>query len=72
MQLKLYALKCEGGYIRFNATDGSRCFGLNKASVYDCPDHGELQEAMHQAKNAGIKDLRLVELNIEEREYIDA
>ncbi|MEW5920194.1 MAG: hypothetical protein AB1796_04410 [Bacillota bacterium] len=64
MALKLYALKCKGGYIRFSPAGGCTCVGLNKAGVYECPDHQDLEEALRCAEDAGMEDLRLAELHI--------
>lgn len=69
MTLKLYTLKCKGGYIRISTDGGCTCVGLDKASVFDRPDHRELKKAQRRAKDSGIGDLRVVELQIIENDY---
>jgi len=67
--LKLYALKCKRGYIRYSSDSGCTCVGLEKATVFNCPDQRELVEAQRYAVAAGMESLRVVELQIAEKDY---
>ncbi len=69
MVLKLYALKCKRGYIRYSPASGCMCVGLDKAAVFSRPDQQELVEAQRQAEAAGMESLGVVELQIVEKDY---
>lgn len=65
--IKLYALKCKGGYVRNSREEGCQCVPFNKASVYNDPD--SLENIARLAEKEGINDIKRVELIIMEREY---
>lgn len=65
--VKLYALKCRGGYVRSSGEEGCQCVPFNKASVYNDPD--SLEEITRLAEKEGINGIKRVELTIMEREY---
>lgn len=68
MIVKLYALKCEQGYIRYSP-ECSTLVGLDKASVYKTPDDKGLREAFRHSLSSGTLKLRVVELTLEETDY---
>lgn len=65
--IKLYALKCRGGYIKNSSEQGCRCVPLSKASVFNDP--GSLEDIVHLAVRQGITDIKRIELTIMERDY---
>jgi hypothetical protein len=68
MKTRLYAIKCDQGYIRYR--EGlSEQTGLNKASVYLRPDDPVLIDALSAASRAGNSNPRVVELILEEKDY---
>ncbi len=69
MTIKLYALKCQEGYIRYKPGEEINYTGLDKASVYNQPGDPALQEAIRQAVAEKPKDLRMVELQLTEVDY---
>ncbi len=69
--LKLYALKCRSGYIKNDLNDlkeGYKCVDLKKASVYDENGLDKINEVMKLAEKNGFTDVRIVELEIIERD----
>ncbi|MDW7730616.1 MAG: hypothetical protein SCJ94_11530 [Bacillota bacterium] len=69
MPVKLYALKCNQGYLRCSGDEECRFVTLNKASVYISASDVALLEARSRVLLAGATDLRLVELTLTERDY---
>ena len=69
LAIKLYALKCEEGYIRYSLPGGSKCVGLSQATVCASPDDLRLVEAFDSAVRSAVTDLRLVELSLVENDY---
>lgn len=68
MTVKLYALKCDQGYIRYR--EGSlSSVKLEKAGVYPAPDNPGLEEAAEAARRAKLSNLKIVELTLEERDF---
>lgn len=68
MTVKLYALKCDRGYIRYR--EGECHFvPLEKASVYPAPDNPGLAEAATAAGRTEVNNLKIVELTLEENNY---
>ncbi len=68
MTVKLYALKCEQGYIRYREGE-CQCVKLEKAGVYPAPDNPGLGEAAAAAGRAEFNNLKIVELTLEEKDY---
>ncbi len=68
MTVKLYALKCDQGYIRYR--EGTCHYvSIEKASVYPAPGNPGLAEAAAAAEKAKPTNLKIVELTLEEKDY---
>ncbi len=67
--MKLYAIKCRGGYVKNDTEKGYICVDLRKATVYDKVDLNRLNEVINCARDKGITDIKIVELTITERDY---
>ncbi len=65
--LKLYVLKCDGGYVRSNSPQGCSCVEIDKASVYKEINLMELETLSNRAARKGIKNVRLVVLKVIEK-----
>lgn len=68
MTVKLYALKCDQGYIRYHE-GACQCVKLDKAGVYPAPDSPGLAEAAAAAGRAEFNNLIIVVLALEEQDY---
>ena len=68
MTVKLYALKCEQGYIRYREGE-CQCVKLEKAGVYPDPDNPDLVEAAAAAGRDKLNNLKIVELTLEEKDF---
>ncbi len=68
--IKLYAIKCLEGYLK-KTPDGFEYVGLNKASVYNNKDSPELSELHQLASKAGASQIRIVELDIIEKDPLN-
>jgi hypothetical protein len=68
VETRLYALKCDQGYIRYSE-EVCEQVGLNKASVYVKPDDPGLLDALSAAGRNGTSNNRIVELILEEIDY---
>lgn len=68
MTVKLYALKCDQGYIRYREGE-CQCVKLEKAGVYPAPDNPDLVEAAAAAGKARFENLKIVELTLEEKDF---
>lgn len=66
--IKLYALKCKGGYIKNSKNEEIKCVNFNKASVFGDEGLSKADEIITQAKDLGLNEIRLVELHIHEHD----
>ena len=66
--IRLYALKCDSGYIKKDSTNGCICVALEKASVFKEQNLLEVEVLLENAKASGLSGVRLIELNIIEKE----
>ncbi|ADQ13748.1 hypothetical protein [Halanaerobium hydrogeniformans] len=66
--MQLYALKSEQGYLKADKKDGYQLVNLNKASVFSSQHSKKLIELQEKAKHDKLANLRLVELEIREKE----
>lgn len=64
----LYALKSENSYLKSDKKDGYQLVGLNKASVFSSLGSEQLIQLHQKAKNDNLANLRVVELEIREKE----
>ncbi|ATW26791.1 hypothetical protein [Candidatus Formimonas warabiya] len=64
----LYVLKCDQGYIRHREFQDFTNASLEKASVFSPEQYDQIKRARDGAKKAGMKNVRLVELTITEKE----
>ncbi len=70
MTIKLYTVKANEGYIRFDQAGQCISVKLDRASVYDSPNDPELLVILEKAGQAGFTSLRLSELTLVERDYV--
>ncbi|WP_156203356.1 hypothetical protein [Candidatus Syntrophocurvum alkaliphilum] len=66
--IKLYAIKCNSGYIKNSQNEELKCVSLDKASVFGDERLNQVNEVINQAKKKGLKEIRLVTLNIIEHD----
>jgi len=65
--VKLYVLKCDGGYVRSNSPQGCSCVEIEKASVFREKNTMESEALAQRAIMEGINNVRLVELKVIEK-----
>lgn len=70
--MKLYALKCNGGYVRFNNQVGFQLVAMEKASVFGPDRLSQVNEIIAGAMEHGMTNVRLVELYIIEKDLTPA
>ncbi|WP_089762343.1 hypothetical protein [Halarsenatibacter silvermanii] len=66
--MKLYALKSREGYLKAEREDSYRTVPMNKASVFGDRDSEELKQLKRAAENDDLANLKMVELEITEKE----
>ncbi len=72
MTVKLYALKCENGYIK-SLDNAYELVSLARASVFAKASHPALLELQGRIeRNNKLENLRIVELIIEESDFTGA
>lgn len=65
--MKLYAVKCNGGYVRGSTIQGCACVTIEKASVFNENNMAGAYELIHAAVQNDIEGVQLVELAVIER-----
>ena len=65
--VKLYVLKCDGGYVRSNSLRECSCVGIDKASVFNENNLMEPEALTQRAVMEGINNVCLVELKVIEK-----
>jgi hypothetical protein len=65
--VKLYALKCRGGYLRVS-TDTYSCVEMAKASVFPEDKFSTLADYVERARQQGFSDVRITQLLVTECE----
>lgn len=68
MVIKLYALKCQDGYLRVSNMECYQCVEMDKASVFPLEKLSVLKEILERAKKNGLVAVRVVELIVTENE----
>lgn len=66
MELKLFAVKCNQGFIREDLQQGPLCVSIQKASVFDESGLQRIAEMIDRARECGFTQVRKVELLITE------
>lgn len=66
--MHLYTLKSENGYLKRDKKGGYQLVGLNKASVFSGLASEQLIQLHQKAKSDKLANLRVVELEIKEKE----
>lgn len=67
----LYALSCEGGYVKKNKNKGCLCVPIEKASVVAPTNLEDLDSLAVQARISGLTNIFLVELKISEERRVE-
>lgn len=67
--MKLYMLECDGGFVK-EELNVYRSVSIEEATVVNQDGFSELEITAAAAKNAGLANIRLVELFIAEGECI--
>ena len=70
--IRLYALKCDGGYVKKDSSNGCICVAIEKASVFKEQNLSEVDVLLKNASSSGLTGVRLIELNIIEKENKNA
>lgn len=66
--IKMFAIKCSEGYLRIVNEDEVRCVELAKATVFGSEGLETATKAIGVAKRQRLTDLRIVELEIVEKD----
>ncbi len=66
--MKLYVIKCDGGYVKKSVLPKYECVPIEKASVFNERNLREAEALVKYARNDKINNVRIVELIITERE----
>lgn len=69
--MKLYVLKCDGGYVRNMDLNKCKCVPIEKASVFNEKNLPEAKALMKCAKREGLNNVRVVELIVTEGAEIE-
>lgn len=65
----LYAVKCSEGYLK-KGVSGLECVSIDKAAVYPDLNAKAISEIITAGKSLGLKDLRVTELTLTEKDYL--
>jgi len=66
--MNLFVLKCDSGYLK-KVPNGCQCTSIEQATVFNQPDAKEIEYLACHANNIGLKNIRLAELSISEKDY---
>lgn len=66
--MKLYALKCDDGYLKRDQEKGCIIVSIEKASVFDENNPGAIEPLLKEIRGKGWGQIKLVELSIVEKE----
>lgn len=67
--MNLFVLKCDSGYIK-KTPDGCQCISIEQATVFNQSNIGEAEYLARCADDNGLKNIRLAELSIIEKDYV--
>jgi len=67
--MNLFVLKCDSGYLK-KVPNGCQCLSIEQATVFNQPNEGEIEYLVGYGNNNGLKNIRLAELSIFEKDYV--